>query len=259
MKNISLLALSLLIISTTTGLAQKTIDGRKISKDAKAGLDIVYENVTVRGVIDFTNYSTEVNNLPEKSWRWWGSGSTKKDERMINGKITFRNCIFNDDVIAYILANDEYLFTASFANDVIFENCTFNNVAAFKYSTFERKAIFRNSRFDEEMNFKYAEFNREADFTEILSNDDANFKYAKFNRHADFSASKVRHEANFKYTKFNKGLSIHEADFGGLLNFKYAQITGEFNSRNAMINDIDTKYAKVNGSSFTKHLLTSSN
>ena len=257
MKNQVLLILFFVLIASTFAIAQKTIDAKQISKSAKAGKDVVYDGVIVRGMLDFTNYSEEVDNLPTKSWRWWNTGSNYKNERVIEGKILFRNCTFKDDVIAYIVEQDEYLFTASFDNEVVFENCTFKGLAAFKYSTFESKADFSDSRFEDEMNFKYAKFYRSANFSGVSSREEANFKYAKFNRMADFSSVKVRDEANFKYAKFNGGLNIQDADFSSLLNFKYAAIDGDFNTGNVRINDLDTKYAKVNGASFSRYLLTS--
>jgi hypothetical protein len=257
MKRTLLLSIFLLQFICVTSLAQQVVDAKKISKAAKSGEDIFYENVTIKGILDFTNYSEEIEHLPAKPWRWWGSGENKKDEREISGKITFRNCTFNGDVIAYIVANDYYLFTASFANDVVFENCTFKGAAEFKYSGFNNSAIFSASRFDEEANFKYAKFYRNADFSEINARQDANFKYARFRKSADFSEAKVRVEANFKYAKFDNGLTIEKAQFNGILNFKYVNIDGDFNTRSANINEIDTKYAKVNGSSFTWHLLSS--
>jgi len=256
MKKTLLLSILLLQILSNATFAQQVVDAKKISKAAKSGENIVYENVTIKGMLDFTNYSEEIDNLPAKPWRWWGSGDTKKDEREITGIITFRNCTFNGDVIAYIVANDYYLFTASFENDVVFENCTFKGAAEFKYSDFNKSATFSASRFDEEANFKYAKFFRKADFSKINVSQDANFKYAKFSKSADFSGAIIRDEANFKYAKFENGLTIESANFNGLLNFKYVNIAGDFNTRSASINDIDTKYAKVNGSSFTRHLLS---
>lgn len=246
----------LAVLVSVSALAQKSIDGQEISEAAKKGANISYEGVTIKGMVDFTNYSEEKGNIPGKVWRWWGT-ETKKDERMINGKIVFKNCTFTDDVIAYILAGDEYLFTASFSDEVIFENCTFKGAAAFKYSDFSRNVSFSRSSFAEEANFKYAKFQRYADFSRINARIDANFKYAKFRRAADFSSAFVRHEANFKYAKFDEGMNLQNADINGLLNFKYVNIEGELNTKNARIGDLDTKYAKVNGSSFNKYLLSS--
>jgi uncharacterized protein YjbI with pentapeptide repeats len=257
MKKYSLLTLTFLMVIAFGVYAQSTVSGKQIAKAAKKGEDITYENISVKGMLDFTNYTEAKDNLPVKSWKWWSYGDTEKDERFIGGKIIFKNCTFEDDVIAYIVENDKYLFIASFEREVVFENCTFKGAAAFKYSDFDKRVSFRGSKFDEEANFKYAKFNREADFSKINSRHDANFKYAKFRQGADFSGSVVRSEANFKYAKFYKGLDLQNADFNGLLNFKYVNIDGELNTRSARINDLDIKYAKVNGSSFHKYLLSS--
>ena len=50
-------------------------------------------------------------------------------------KISFKNCTFKDDVLAYIPDSDDsgYTFTASFEDEAIFINCTFERKAMFKY------------------------------------------------------------------------------------------------------------------------------
>ncbi|HMP99079.1 MAG TPA: pentapeptide repeat-containing protein [Cyclobacteriaceae bacterium] len=246
-----------LVLFFNTAVAQKYVDGSAIALAAKRGENITYEGVTINGMLDFTNYSKEKDNLSQRTWRWWGIAGNKKDETSIRGKIVFKNCTFNDEVIAYIVANNDYLFTASFEQEVVFENCVFKADAAFKYSDFNKNVTFAGSSFQEEANFKYAKFYKDADFSNINAKQDANFKYAKFSKAANFSAAAIRTEANFKYAEFNNGLNLADANINGLLNFKYTQIEGELETKGMSAAQIDTKYTKLNGASFSNYFLTS--
>ena len=102
---------------------------------------------------------------------------------MIETKVSFQNCIFKDDVLAYIPDEDSgYTFTASFEEEAIFKGCTFEGKAMFKYSRFERNSDFSGSTFDDDTTFKYAKFDQDINFENTIFDEIATFKYAKFNK-----------------------------------------------------------------------------
>jgi len=227
-------ALVLLVLCSASAVAQKTVDASEIMEALKKGEDVSFTDVTITGVLDFTFMDEKLDDLPTKR-RWWRDGGDNEVDEMITSKVTFVNCVFEDDVLAYFHdKRSEYTFTADFERDVKFENCKFNRNAMFKYSVFEQSAIFTGSSFNEESTFKYAEFEDKADFAKTFFDEDAIFKYAKF-----------RDGANFNEAKFDRSLDM-----------KYTKVRGDFDIQGIDVRwDIDTKYAEINGRSMTRYLI----
>lgn len=261
MKNkITLIAFSLFLISTVA-FSQKKIEASTILKDIKSGKSISIKNATIVGVLDFTFMDEAIEKLPRKkknSWFNWNSGnSTNEVKKIIETKISFINCTFRDDVLAYIPDEDSgYTFTASFEDIAIFKDCKFERKAMFKYSRFERNSDFSGSSFDDDSTFKYAKFDKDISFSNTVFDEIATFKYAKFNNNVSFSNATFKDSAIFKYTNFSEGVSFKNANFEEDLNIKYMKVSGDFNVSNMKVAyDIDSKYTKINGKSFSKYLI----
>lgn len=261
MKNkITLFTLILFLASSIT-FAQKTVLAEDILKDIKAGKHISIKNATIKGVLDFTYMSDAIEKLPSKrksSWFNWSSGnSTNEIKKMIEVRISFTNCTFKDDVLAYIPDEDSgYTFTASFEDITIFKNCNFERKAMFKYSKFESDTDFSGTTFNEDSTFKYAKFNEDIDFKKTLFNESATFKYAKFSNNVSFSNATFKDSATFKYSNFNDGVSFENTKFNEDLNIKYMKVSGDFNISNMEVAyEIDSKYTKINGKSLNKYLI----
>ena len=222
-------------ISFTT-YAQETVSAETILSAIKNGKSVTYTDVTVSGILDMTFMEDKLSELPRKKKWYNGSNSI---EQQIEGKVSFVNCVFEDDVYAYFHDEDsKYTFIANFENDVIFTDCTFRGEALFKYSDFEREANFKGSEFK----------------------DRTTFKYANFSTFVSFANTVFQEDAVFKYTEFKKGVSFNNATFMDDLDIKYVDVNGEFNAKNMKVNnDIDAKYANINGQSFTKYLMNSKN
>lgn len=228
------LVFALLITFSTASFAQNTIKASDIMDAIKDGKDITYSNATITGILDFTFMDEKLEELPTRR-RWWRDGKDNEVNETVISKVSFINCTFEDDVIAYFHdKRSEYTFTADFEKDVKFENCKFNRNAMFKYSVFERAASFNGSSFNEESTFKYAEFEDKADFGKTFFDEDAMFKYTKF-----------RDGANFNDAKFDRSLDM-----------KYTKIRGDFDIKNLDVRwDLISKYAEVNGRSLTRYLI----
>ncbi|MEE9407842.1 MAG: pentapeptide repeat-containing protein [Polaribacter sp.] len=261
MKNkFTLLAISLFLVSSIS-FAQKTIEAKDIMKDIKAGKSISYSNKTIVGTLDFTYMDLALEKLPKKKksgWFNWNSGnSSNVIKKLIDVKISFTNCTFQDDVLAYIPDEDSgYTFTANFEDIAIFKDCNFQRKAMFKYSRFERDADFSGTTFDDDTTFKYAKFDQDISFQNSKFDEVATFKYAKFNKNVSFSNSVFKDSAIFKYTKFNDGVSFKNSKFEEDLNIKYMNVDGDFDISNMDVAyDIDSKYTKINGKSFSKYLV----
>lgn len=236
--------------------AQSTVQASDIMKDLKKGKTISYTNMTIVGVLDFTFMEDALPTLPNRK-RWWNKTGDNKIEKQIDSKISFVNCIFKDDVLAYIPDNQSgYTFTASFKNSVTFKQCTFQEKAMFKYSAFEEDTNFNGTKFNDDSTFKYAVFEKRSSFLNTLFREISTFKYTKFYKNVSFKNSVFKDSAIFKYTEFKKGVSFNSTVFEEDLNLKYTQITGEFDITNMKVAaTIDSKYTEINGKSFSKYLI----
>ena len=250
LQKITLLALFVFSISFVA-TAQKKVSANEIIKAVKNGRTVSYKNATIVGVLDFTFMDAAMKKLPSKK-RWWNSVSNKI-EKQIESPISFINCTFEDDVLAYIPDEDSgYTFTANFESKAIFKNCTFERKAMFKYSEFDREASFEGTKFNSYSTFKYAKFSRDISFKNTSFDEEATFKYAKFDRNVSFADAVFKETATFKYAKFHDGVSFNSTVFDGELNLKYTKVSGEFDIKGMKVAyGIDTKYTKINGKKFS--------
>ena len=221
------------ILISASCYAQQTVKAQDILKEINEGRAVSYKNATIEGYLDFTDLRNRRHT--DSSFDFFGKGNDTY-ESSVEGAVTFVNCTFTDDVIAYYhVERDNDTFIAHFDENVAFQNCTFKRKSEFKYSEFQEGVDFSGSTFNREANFKYAEFSDTPNFANANFRDDANFKYAEFPRGASFESAKFMQLANFKYTKFRTPLNIKNVNFQG---------------------DEDFKYTKVDGRSFTSYLLS---
>ena len=251
MKNYLLIIMACCLSSQV--LAQ--VSATEVINKIQSGEDVTYENVTIEGVVDLTPYQEEKDDLPKKSW--FGDWDDAIDNTM-RGQITFINCQFEDDFLAYYHDDrSEVTFVTHFDKAVTFRNCTFRRDAAFKYSEFREAVDFSGSTFKDDANYKYAEFHEESTFSKAVFEEDADFKYTEFERMADFSGSRFQEQANFKYSEMEDGVSFKNVVFDGLWNIKYAEMDKDVDLAGIEINDdLDSKYTKINGRSFNHYLLS---
>ncbi len=254
MKHI-ITTLAICFVSFQT-FAQKTVSATKILKDVKAGIDVQVTNATIDGILDFTYMNEAIAKLPKRK-KWWNNGGSNTVEKQITGKLIFKNCIFKDDVLAYIPDETSgYTFIANFEEDVTFTNCTFERKSMFKYSVFEKNADYSNAKFKDDSTFKYAKFERNSSFENVIFKEPSTFKYSKFDRFVSFANAIFSDSAIFKYTEFNNGVSFNNTKFKEDLNIKYTKVRGEFDIQNMDVAyEIDSKYTKINGDSFSKYLI----
>lgn len=251
MKNTLLTALIILVASAQ--LLAQTINADEIIRKINRGENVSYENVTVRGELDFTDI--ENRRLVEEGGGWLFGGDNDRYESQVEVKIEFNNCTFDDDVLAYY-NEDDATYIAHFEDDVIFKNCEFNRKSEFKYSEFPDLAIFSGSTFDEDANFKYAEFSEGPDFSDSKFEEEANFKYSEFRDKPSYANATFDEEANFKYAEFPDGVTFEKSTFNGLANFKYTKFSEPLNMDGVDFNGReDFKYTKVDGKSFTSYLI----
>lgn len=257
MKNIITLVAFLFCL---TSFAQTKVNASDIIRDVKNGKAVNISNATITGVLDFTFMNEALPKLPKRK-RWWNNGGSNTIEKQITNKVSFVNCTFTDDVLAYIPHEKSgYTFIANFEDVVTFRDCVFKQKAMFKYSDFESNTDFSNTKFNNDSTFKYAKFDRDITFENTFFDEPATFKYAEFKQFVSFANSTFNESATFKYSEFNDGVSFRNVKFQEDLNIKYTKVHGQFDITNMEVAyEIDSKYTKINGRSFSKHLLKSKN
>lgn len=239
---------------------QTRINASEIIEKLNRGEAVSYRNAEITGNLDMT----KLQNMKRKQ----GESDSKEYVSTVTAPVTFVNCTFKGDVLAYNNPNSEgggifngnanEVYNTNFERDVLFENCRFEQESAFKYSEFDGNTSFVGSRFSQEALFKYSEFAKDVNFSNVRFEEEANFKYVDFPEDISFAGATFEEEANFKYAKFQEGVNFQKAVFDGTANFKYAKISDTFNISGADFRGGDDfKYTKLNDKSVSLAALQS--
>jgi len=236
-------------------LAQNRVQAEDIIDQINAGQDVSYKDVVIVGDLDFRTLDDVTADKPLR--KRIGRLSTQSYSCHVRSSLSFVDCTFTGDVLAYIhidRKNDTY--NAVFYEDVDFEGCAFEEASAFKYAKFKKSANFENTTYTEEALFKYAKFSTDVSFQGSSFKNDANFKYVKFPEAVDFKQTVFRDYANFKYAKFSEGVSFEGAEFQRDADFKYTKFSEPLNFDGVEFDkDPIFKYTKIDGRSFTTYLI----
>lgn len=252
MKKSTAIMLTLVFISVSS-FAQSRVDAKDILKNIDEGKAISYRNAEIVGDLDLTSIQDKEADKNNRRSR----NSTKTFWYHVRSPLTFVDCTFKGDVVAYY--HDEWkneTHNAVFHDDVSFQGCEFQGKSAFKYSKFYEGADFSNTTYRKEALFKYTKFSTEVSFAGSHFADVANFKYTDFPRKADFANATFSDDAIFKYTDFPHGVSFKNTVFQGDADFKYSEFYEPFDFDGTEFEDsVDFKYTKLEGKSFTRYLL----
>ncbi|MBC5994826.1 pentapeptide repeat-containing protein [Pontibacter cellulosilyticus] len=247
MKKLQILLVMLMLPMLTW--AQSKVNASEIIAKINRGEAVSYKNAEIVGDLDLT----KLQNMKQKEQK--GDHSTKEYISTVTAPLSFVNCTFKGDVLAYFNPDNgvnmvntrNEVYNTNFEQEVRFDGCVFEEASAFKYSEFNEGASFISTRFSEEALFKYSKFRKLANFSSATFRGDANFKYVTFPVKVSFTGATFGSEANFKYTKFEEGVNFQKATFDGTANFKYAKITDSFNIKGANFRGGDDfKYTKLN-------------
>lgn len=273
------LFIAILLLLPTWSFAKSQVKASTIIDQINAGKAVQYKNAEIVGNLDFTSIKDVTVDEKSKANRFLSKGSTIVYLYHVRSPLSFIDCVFTGDVLAYIHDDDENeTHNAIFYDDVDFQGCNFQGKSAFKYVKFKTKANFKNTQYNDEALFKYAKFSTDISFSDSRFNDEANFKYTKFSADVSFSNSHFSKEANFKYTKFPEGVNFDKVTFQRLANFKYAKFPKGVSFKDAQFmgdadfkytkfsepvnfdgvvfeDDVNFKYTEIDGKSFTKYLV----
>lgn len=233
------------LLFTCTVSAQSSISAEKLIEQINAGADIALTGTTITGDLDFTRIN---DREQENSGNW---GNTESYRYHVRGKLSFVNCTFEGDVLAYRNEDEGKsrsngpLHNADFHKDVLFRDCKFEESVNFKYTEFHEDANFPGAEFDGEVVFKYTEFNEAADFNGLKADASVDFKYTDFEGEVNLAGASFGGYADFKYTKFPRGVDFSNATFEEDAAFKYAEFPRGVNMANVTFkDDADFKYTK---------------
>lgn len=166
------------IISTVSAFAQtasKTVAASEIIKQINQGGTINYENVTVTGDFDLSKLTNRTNDAvyPE-------NGKTARVySAKISSPVSFKNVVFSSKVDFFgkeETAAEIKEYRIVFADNVKFENCTFNEVADFELTNFEKDISFKNSVFKAKPSFIRVGLERIPDFSQTIFEKGSIFK-----------------------------------------------------------------------------------
>ncbi len=232
--------------------AQATVDAKEIVGKINRGEAVSYRDATINGTLDLTQLDNRKRR--EESGKW---DDSKTYVSTVKAPVSFTNCTFAGDVLAYYhLEDEEETHTADFDEAVVFENCTFKGKTAFKYSRFARGASFAGSRFGGEALFKYSHFAGGPNFSKTRFDDAADFKYTHFREEANFSDAGFGGDAVFKYTQFPARSSFRNAVFSRHADFKYAKFSEPVDLSGVDFRSSeDFKYTRGGGKSMSAYLL----
>jgi uncharacterized protein YjbI with pentapeptide repeats len=254
----SLLFLLCLMVPVLTW-AQSRVNAADIIAKINRGEAVVYKNVEITGDLDLTRLDNmKLEREPNNRF------STREYVSTVKVPVTFINCTFKGDVLAYVNPDGQNVrlfsnkdsnevYNTNFTKAVRFEDCVFEGYSAFKYSRFKENVSFAGSTFHHEALFKYSKFSGDVDFSKARFKRDGNFKYATFPETANFSKTTFQRDADFKYAKFEQQADFGQATFRGLANFKYTKVNRHFNlSRAVFDGSEDFKYTQVNSRRVSK-------
>lgn len=233
--------------------AQKNISAEEVFRMIDSGKEVTLQDAIITGALDLTELSNKEKVNSKSDYAEYKSS--------VEAPLSFKNCIFKDDVIAYKNLQDgkDYksknvtvtwngkseTHTTDFKEVVVFENCVFEGASEFKYSKFSEAVNFEGTRFNESANFKYAKFEELVGFGNCTFDGEANFKYAEFSQDADFFKNFFNDYANFKYAKFGNRVTFKKSSFSDYADFKYTKIDKEAVFTDASFSsDPDFKYTK---------------
>lgn len=247
-----------MIIIVSGGVAaQTTIAASEVMAQINRGQAVTYKNVEIAGDLDLTQLNNKT--LKEQSE---GMHPNKVFVSTVMAPLRFTNCTFTGKVLAYFnpdqgkikLDNDgnNEIYNTNFDKEVRFQNCTFQQVANFKYSEFKEGVSFAGSQFTDEAFFKYTKFAQAPDFGKVKFTDGAVFKYVNFPAGTNFSQAVFTDDADFKYAKFAGKTNFEKTQFNGFANLKYAEFSDDVKVQGLAFNGgKDFKYTRMGGQKFS--------
>jgi len=201
---------------------QKTVDAKDIIAKLNTGDPVRYENVTIRGELDFTSVKDRERVEVKNSDGYEIHCHIPQD-------ISFSNCIFTADVTGY--REGFYPKAPAFAvfhGKVECKECEIKGQWAFRHSVFKKAADFTGTVFFQDPTFRHVRFLRKADFENTEFREAADFRHTSFRSEANFRAAVFKGRADFRHCTVLGKSNFNDADFQRSADFKHASIRNRY-------------------------------
>ncbi|HRH50095.1 MAG TPA: pentapeptide repeat-containing protein [Panacibacter sp.] len=143
---------AVIVCFTVSAYAQKEVSSVELINQISEGKNLSYENVTIIGDVDLSKLgnSTETGKYPE-------NGKTVYVfTNFVKQPVSFKNCTFKGRLnLCHKTesSNEKKEYRVEFTEDVIFQNCTFEKVADFELTNFDKAVSFEGAVFKEQPRF----------------------------------------------------------------------------------------------------------
>lgn len=195
LQTVLLLGLGVFFSSCSQAAEKKEIKASEFLKDVKKGKAITVVN---KIILDDVNFF-----VSEKDLQFVGSNRL---ENVVEGNISFLNCIFMGNVSAV----GEYKSVAvqtKFCNNLVFQNCDFRG-----------DVVFDNAVVTGTVDFQQSKFRKNVSFNNMIV-------WAK---DSYFSEIEAEGTMNMIYTTFNGNLYMRDAVFQDAVSFQGMCVQGQF-------------------------------
>jgi len=205
MKNLLILLLAFLTTTcASTNLDKNMNDFEEL---IRAGKDVYIENKTFKEAVDFTKI------LPPNPVNI-GSNRVR-----IVSSVTFMNCTFESDVIAYSLDENGNKTYTSFQSNLSFIGCTFNGSVNFRSSTVLGRVVFSGSYFEKTANFEECSFQQLTHFNKCAFHEELRFQNTFFMQRVNFINAEFDANVSFQGSTFNSTAQFSNTRFIGYADF----------------------------------------
>lgn len=169
------------------------VQAAKIIEQLKQGESVSFKDKIIVGDLNFT-----------------AAGSSEMEgidifRTYLNGSVTFINCKFQGNVIAY--QKDE--------------------AGRIEVVRFERSVAFLNCQFEQYVNFRYVRVNGPFSFRECMFFQGATFEESQFSDIVNFNKSSFKREARFQNTWFQRQMNCMECGFEENMSFQGSEFQGQ--------------------------------
>lgn len=219
MNKYAILIFALLFNISSCMIAQENDDIVKVSsleRSITKGKDIYLSGAIIEGKLDFTKLTDYYVEGPH----------TKRG--MISSSITFINCSFSDNILAY-KREGKTDHRISFIKNLTFINCEFNADVILKEIVVNGLANFSKSTFEGIVDIEGADF-RSIDnyFAECIFNGKFKAQRTRFNGNVNFLKSEFFALASFQHATFNGDVQFGACVFYDHLDLSLIKATDNY-------------------------------
>lgn len=204
----SMLLLGLNCQSAPAPPAARGAGGGDFRDRLSKGKDVLVENQEIGEALDFCDFASAYTL------------ATGAERAQIGASVTFRKCRFRAKVSACRREAGKPMIAVSFAKNLSFEDCTFDEDVDFRACLVQDLTNFANCTFAKKVNFEEGDFANYAIFTGCHFQQDVRFQNTFFRKRGDFLHAEFGGTVNFQGAVF-----ALDAQFGNVKSYKSADFT----------------------------------